>query len=66
MSPAILQLVIFGIEEAVTQAPGLIAELQQIFANGAPTAADFAALRVKVASESYGQFVPGSSIPPTA
>jgi len=63
MSPAVLQLVIFGIEEAIQQTPALVADLQAIFANGAPTAADFAALREKVASESYKQFVPGSQLP---
>ena len=64
MPPATLTLIIFGIEEAIQQTPALIADLQQIFSNGAPTAADFAALRAKVASESYQQFVPESSIPP--
>jgi hypothetical protein len=64
MPPATLTLVIFGIEEAIQQTPALIADLQNIFANGAPTAADFAALRAKVASESYQQFVPQSGLPP--
>jgi hypothetical protein len=63
MNPATLQLVIFGIEEVIQQAPALAADLQKIFANGTPTAADFAALRAKVASESYQQFVPDSGLP---
>jgi hypothetical protein len=66
MPPQVLTLVIFGIEEAIQQTPALIADLQQIFASGAPTAAQFEALRAKVASESYQQFVPDSSIPPQA
>jgi hypothetical protein len=60
MNPAMLQLVLFGIEEVIQQAPALAADLQKIFANGTPTAADFAALRAKVASESYQQFVTGT------
>lgn len=62
MNPAMLQLVIFGIEEVIQQAPSLAADLQKIFANGTPTAADFEALRLKVASESYRQFVPNSQL----
>jgi len=62
MNPAMLQLVLFGIEEVIQQAPALAADLQKIFANGTPTAADFAALRAKVASESYRQFVTGTGL----
>lgn len=65
MPPQVLTLVIFGIEEAIQQTPALIADLQQIFASGTPTAAQFAALRAKVASESYQSFVPQSGLPPS-
>lgn len=63
MTPAILNLALFGIEEVVKLAPGLVSELQAIFSTGTPTADQFAALRAKVNSESYAQFVPSSALP---
>lgn len=63
MSPQLIQLIIFALEAAVQEAPALVADIQNIFASGNPTASDFAALRSKVASESYGQFVPDSQLP---
>lgn len=62
MSPQVAQLIIFGVEEAIAQFPALLSDFQAIFATGTPTAADFAALRAKVASENYGQFVPDSAL----
>ena len=63
MSPAILQLIIFSVEEAIKEAPLLADDLKQLFASSTPTAADFAALRAKVAGESYAKFVPESNLP---
>lgn len=63
MSPELLQLIIFGIEQAITQAPALAADLKEIFSSGNPSPADFATLRAKVASETYGQLVPDSQLP---
>ncbi len=65
MNPATIALVVGLIEQAITEAPALAADLQKLFASGQPTAADFAALRASVAAESYGQFVPASSLPPS-
>lgn len=62
MNSQILQLIIFVIEQAVQQVPAFVSDLRAIFAAGTPTAADFAALRAKVASESYAQFVPASAL----
>ena len=48
--PVIIQLVEF----AVAETPALITEFQTLFASGAPTPEQFAALRAKVASETFG------------
>ena len=65
MSPAAIQLALLVVEEAIKQGPALVADFQALFASGEPSAADFAALRAKVAAQSYAQFVPGSAIPPS-
>lgn len=57
-------LVIALVEEAVKDTPALITEFQTIFSVANPSPADWTALRTKVASESYEQYVPGTSIPP--
>jgi len=62
MSPQLLQLIVFGLQQAIQAAPAVVADFQALFANGAPTDADFDALRSKVAGESYAQFVPASAI----
>jgi hypothetical protein len=58
-----VQLALIVIEEAVKEAPQLATDIQALFAAGAPTAADWAAFRAKVAAESYKQFVPASQLP---
>jgi len=63
MPPQVLQLGLFVLEEAIKQTPALISEFQALFASGQPTAQDFAALRAKVAGESYASLVPSSAIP---
>jgi hypothetical protein len=63
MSPETLLLVVSLVEQAMAEAPAFSADLQSLFANGTPTAADFAALRAKIAGETYGQFVPASQLP---
>lgn len=63
MTPATIALIMSLVEEAITQAPALVADLQALFAKGAPTAADFDALRASITAETYGQFVPASSLP---
>jgi len=66
MSPQLLQLIVFAVQQAIQAAPALVADFQTLFAGGAPTDADFDALRAKVSSESYAQFVPQSAIKPRA
>lgn len=59
-----VQLIIFGIQEAITLAPPLYADLQQLFASPTPpTPEQFQALITKISSGSYQQFVPASAIP---
>ena len=62
----IIPLAISGIEALITNYPAISAEFQTLFAAGVPTAADFAALRAKVASQSYANLVPASQLPPDA
>lgn len=60
-----LQLIIFGVQEAIKAEPALVAGFQDIFSKGTlPTDADFDTLRATVASESYLKFVPNSAIKP--
>ena len=65
MNPASVALIVGLIEQAIIEVPALAGDLQSLFASGNPTAADFAALRASVAAETYGQFVPASSLPPS-
>jgi hypothetical protein len=64
MPPQILTLAVFLVEELIKATPALAAEFQTLFASGTPTAADFAALRAKIAGESYAALVPASELPP--
>lgn len=63
MDPVTAGLILSGIEAAITYAPGFITDLQQLFASGAPTAADIATLRAKITAETYAGFVPNSDLP---
>ena len=63
MNPALLQLILLGVEEAVKLAPQLHAEFQTLFAKEKIEPGDWAALRLKLASQSYEQFVPASDLP---
>ncbi|HWY74990.1 MAG TPA: hypothetical protein VN281_05205 [Verrucomicrobiae bacterium] len=63
MSPQLLQLLVFGIQEAIKAEPALVADFETLFNGDPPTDADFDTLRTKVAGESYSQFVPQSAIP---
>lgn len=64
MSPALIALIIQMVQEAVTLAPGIVADLQTIFNNPNPTPADWEALRAKVLAKTYADFVPASALPP--
>lgn len=56
------ELVIFAVEELIKQAPALIVEFQKLFSTSAPTPEDFAALRAKVRSKTYRDYVPASKL----
>lgn len=63
MSPAMLSLILFAVQEAIKAAPALVTEFQALFAHGTPSDADFDAFRARIAAESYAQFVPASALP---
>jgi len=65
MPPATIALVIALVEKAIKVTPGLIADLQAIFAKPEPTAADWQALRDKINSKSYADYVPQSDLKPS-
>lgn len=62
MSPTVIYLILSLVEEAVKDTPGIIADLQEIFSKPNPTPADWEALRAKVLSKSYGDYVPASAL----
>jgi len=63
MSPATLALIMALVEEAVKVTPGLIVDIQALFANGEPTPADWQAFHDKVKANSYADYVPASALP---
>lgn len=65
MSPAMLALVLQLVEAAIAEEPAIAADLQTLFSGTPPTPAQWAALRASIASESYGQFVKSSDLPPS-
>jgi len=58
-----LALVVSLIEEAVKVAPEVAAELKNIFSVSNPSPADWEALRQKVLSKNYANYVPASALP---
>jgi hypothetical protein len=62
MPTTAIQLAVFVIEEAIKNAPELLLDMKNLFGAGVPTAEDFAALRQKIAGESYKTFVPQSRL----
>ena len=64
MTPEMLSLLFFILEEAIKEEPAIAADLQSIFSKASPTAADWAALRAKVTAKGYGDYVPDSALPP--
>ena len=61
-----LNLIMQGVEEAIRLTPGLIAELQTLFAKGNVTPEDWAKLRAKVTAKAYEDYVPDTKIPKPA
>lgn len=66
MNPAIIALIISLVEEAVKITPGIVADLQEIFAKPNPAPADWETLRQKVLSKRYADYVPASALPPAS
>ena len=58
MPPAVLSLVLFGIQELIKNAPGLVAEFQTLFSQTTPpTDADWDALRARVSGKSFDDYM---------
>lgn len=62
MSPATLALIIQLVEAAITEAPQVYSELQNIFSKSNPTPADWQALRSKVLGESFQSLAPDAPL----
>lgn len=58
MSPATIALIVQLVELAVKEAPAIATELQAIFSKPNPTPEDWAALRAKVAAQSFESLAP--------
>jgi hypothetical protein len=63
MDPATIALITFGIQEFIKVAPKLVDEFAALFSKGAPTDADWDALRAKILSKSYKDYVPTTQLP---
>lgn len=64
MSAATIALIIQLVEAAIAEEPAIAADLQTLFSGTTPTPAQFAALIASIQSETYGQFVKQSALPP--
>lgn len=65
MNPALISLIVSLVQEAIALEPSILTDLQTLFANPTPTPADWEALRQKVLSKSYSDYVPASALPPS-
>lgn len=63
MNNQILALAIFGLQELIKQAPGLWSAFAELFSKSNPTDADWDALRLKILSKSYKDYVPTTQLP---
>ena len=63
MSPAAIALAIQLIQLAVQEEPAVAALIQQLFANGIPTNADFETLIAKIKAETYESIVTNTDLP---
>jgi hypothetical protein len=62
MPPQALQLAFFLIEEGIKLEPAIAAELRALLNKNDPTAEDWAALRSRVQSKTYLDYVPASAL----
>lgn len=65
MNNATIALALFALQEILKAAPGLYAELASVFAKDTVTDADWDALRARVLSKGYKDFVPATELPST-
>jgi len=63
MNPTVIYLILSLVEEAIKDTPGIVTDLQAIFSKPNPSPADWEALRAKVLSKSYADYVPSSALP---
>lgn len=61
MNPLVAQLILIGVETLVKEAPGVVAVLQGLFADGNPTPEKFAAARAKLQADTYDVAVPSAA-----
>lgn len=64
MTPTTIALILQLVEAAIAEEPAIAADLQNLFTGAPPTPAQWAALRASVASETYGEFVKDTALPP--
>ncbi len=64
MPPTTLALVLSLVEEAIRLEPAIRAEIESLLAKDNPTPEDWQALRIKVLSKSYRDYVPATALPP--
>jgi len=62
MSPATIALIISLVQEAIKDAPHLIADFKAIFSKADPTPADWMALRERVLATSFESLAPNTPL----
>lgn len=63
MNEEAVALALFVLQEAIKQAPGLVNEFQGLFNGNPPTDEEWTALRTKILSKSYKDYVPTTALP---
>ena len=63
MTPTLASAILTAVEELIKLSPALIADFQAIFSKPDPTTADWQALKDKINSKSYFDYVPKSDLP---
>ena len=64
MTPAWVQILLFAVQQALKEVPGLVAEFEALFSKDEITDADWEALRARVNSLDYHKLVPNTDLPP--
>lgn len=63
---ALASAILTALQELIKLSPGLIVDIQAIFAKGEPTAEDWQALKDKVNAKTYWDYVKDSDLPKPA